>query len=104
MPKRVLQGKVVSDRNECTVTVLVERRFTHPVMKKNDTEIEEIPGKQCGQCRQNWRYSSYPRVRPHVQNKTLGSGGPSYFLILPHSGLNETVGAEIGPQRSREPQ
>ena len=35
MPKRVLQGTVVSDTNEKTVVVRVERRFTHPVMKKN---------------------------------------------------------------------
>ena len=34
MPKRILQGTVTSDQNEQTVTVLVERRFTHPVMKK----------------------------------------------------------------------
>jgi len=34
MPKRVLQGEVVSDKNARTVVVKVERRFTHPVMKK----------------------------------------------------------------------
>jgi small subunit ribosomal protein S17 len=34
MPKRILQGVVVSDKNEKTVVVKVERRFTHPVMKK----------------------------------------------------------------------
>ncbi|NNE87299.1 MAG: 30S ribosomal protein S17 [Silicimonas sp.] len=34
MPKRILTGTVTSDQNEQTVTVLVERRFTHPVMKK----------------------------------------------------------------------
>ena len=34
MPKRVLQGVVVSDANAKTVTVLVERRFTHPLLKK----------------------------------------------------------------------
>jgi small subunit ribosomal protein S17 len=34
MPKRVLQGVVVSDKNDKTVVVEVERRFTHPVMKK----------------------------------------------------------------------
>ena len=34
MPKRILQGKVTSDKNDQTITVLVERRFTHPVMKK----------------------------------------------------------------------
>ncbi len=34
MPKRILQGTVVSDANDKTVVVLVERRFMHPVMKK----------------------------------------------------------------------
>jgi small subunit ribosomal protein S17 len=34
MPKRVLQGVVVSDKNPKTVVVKVERRFTHPVMGK----------------------------------------------------------------------
>lgn len=34
MPKRILQGVVTSDANQQTVTVLVERRFTHPVLKK----------------------------------------------------------------------
>ncbi len=34
MPKRVLQGVVVSDKNDKTVVVKVERRFTHPLLKK----------------------------------------------------------------------
>jgi small subunit ribosomal protein S17 len=34
MPRRVLQGTVVSDANEKTVTVRVERRVSHPVYKK----------------------------------------------------------------------
>ncbi len=34
MPKRILTGTVTSDKNEQTVTVSVERRFTHPVLKK----------------------------------------------------------------------
>jgi small subunit ribosomal protein S17 len=34
MPKRVLQGTVVSDTNNKTVVVRVDRAFTHPVMKK----------------------------------------------------------------------
>jgi small subunit ribosomal protein S17 len=34
MPKRVLQGVVVSDANTKTVVVEVERRFIHPVMGK----------------------------------------------------------------------
>jgi small subunit ribosomal protein S17 len=34
MPKRVLTGVVVSDKNNKTVVVEVERRFTHPLLKK----------------------------------------------------------------------
>jgi small subunit ribosomal protein S17 len=34
MPKRMLQGVVVGDKQDKTVVVRVERRFTHPVMKK----------------------------------------------------------------------
>jgi small subunit ribosomal protein S17 len=34
MPKRILQGVVISDRNDKTIVVEVERRFTHSVLKK----------------------------------------------------------------------
>ncbi len=34
MPKRVLQGVVVSDKQDKTVTVRVERRIKHPVYQK----------------------------------------------------------------------
>jgi small subunit ribosomal protein S17 len=34
MPKRVLEGVVVSDKNDKTIVVKVERRLTHPVLKK----------------------------------------------------------------------
>ena len=34
MPKRILQGTVVSDKNNKTIVVEVERRYTHPLLKK----------------------------------------------------------------------
>ena len=34
MPRRQLQGVVVSDKSEKTVVVRVERRFRHPIFKK----------------------------------------------------------------------
>jgi len=34
MPKRVLQGVVISSKADKTVTVKVERRFKHPIYKK----------------------------------------------------------------------
>lgn len=34
MPKRILQGTVVSDKTNKTVVVEVERRYTHPLYRK----------------------------------------------------------------------
>ena len=34
MPKRILEGAVVSDKGDKTVIVLIERTFQHPVLKK----------------------------------------------------------------------
>jgi len=34
MPKRVLTGRVVSDKTDKTITVLIERRVMHPLYKK----------------------------------------------------------------------
>jgi small subunit ribosomal protein S17 len=34
MPKRILTGKVVSDKGDKTITVLVERKYLHPIYKK----------------------------------------------------------------------
>ena len=34
MPKKILQGTVVSDKQDKTVTVLVERKFKHPLLGK----------------------------------------------------------------------
>ncbi len=34
MPKRVMQGVVVSDKMDKTIVVKVERRFQHPLYKK----------------------------------------------------------------------
>ena len=34
MPKKILRGVVVGDKPDKTITVLVERKFQHPVLKK----------------------------------------------------------------------
>ena len=34
MPKKVLTGIVISDKPNKTITVLVERKYQHPVLKK----------------------------------------------------------------------
>ena len=34
MPKKVLTGVVISDKPNKTITVLIERKYQHPVLKK----------------------------------------------------------------------
>ncbi len=34
MPKKILSGVVVSDKGNKTITVVVERKFQHPILKK----------------------------------------------------------------------
>ena len=34
MPKKILKGKVISDKNEKTIVVLVERKYQHPFLRK----------------------------------------------------------------------
>ena len=34
MPKKILIGKVISNKQDKTITVLVERKYQHPVLKK----------------------------------------------------------------------
>ena len=34
MPKKILKGIVVSDKPNKTITVVVERKYQHPVLKK----------------------------------------------------------------------
>ena len=34
MPKKILDGIVISDKGNKTITVLVERKYQHPVLQK----------------------------------------------------------------------
>ena len=34
MPKKILQGTVISNKQDKTITVLVERKIKHPMLKK----------------------------------------------------------------------
>ena len=34
MPKKILNGIVISDKPDKTITVIVERKYQHPVLKK----------------------------------------------------------------------
>ena len=38
MPKKILTGIVVSDKTNKTITVMVERKYSHPLLKKEEKE------------------------------------------------------------------
>ena len=42
MPKRMLTGKVTSNKSDKTVTVLVERKIMHPMYKKFVTKSKKF--------------------------------------------------------------
>ena len=42
MPKRILEGVVVSDKMDKTIVVKVERRVQHPIYKKFIRKLEEV--------------------------------------------------------------
>jgi small subunit ribosomal protein S17 len=76
MPKRILQGTVVSDKNAKTIVVEVERRYTHPLLKKtvrrskkyhahDETNVFKIGDKvqieECAPISRNKRWVALPK-------------------------------------------
>ena len=70
MPKRVLQGVVVSDKGEKTVVVKVERRFTHPVMKKTVRRSKNYHAHDEGNVAKVGQTVSIEECRPFSKTKT----------------------------------
>ena len=70
MPKRVLQGVVVSDKNDTTIVVLVERRFTHPVMKKTVRRTKKYHAHDENNVAKSGDIVRIEECRPLSKNKT----------------------------------
>ncbi len=69
MPKRILQGTVVSDKNEKTVVVRVERRFTHPVLKKTIRRSKKYHAHDEGNTHKVGDIVSIQESKPISKNK-----------------------------------
>ena len=82
MPKRVLQGVVVSDKNDKTRVVKVERRFTHPVLKKTVRRTKKYHAhdedNQSKEGDQVWIEETAPisKLKRWVVMKGHGAGAP----------------------------
>ena len=48
MPKRILEGVVVSDKGDKTVIVKVERTFLHPLLKKTVRRLKKYHAHKAG--------------------------------------------------------
>ena len=70
MPKRILQGVVVSDKNDKTIVVNVERRFTHPVMKKTVRRTKKYQAHDENNAAKAGDIVRIQECRPISKNKT----------------------------------
>ena len=78
MPKRILQGVVVSDKNDKTIVVQVERRFTHPVMRKTVRLTKKYHAHdEANRCKAGdiVRIEEYPPVSKKKKWVVLAQGG-----------------------------
>lgn len=69
MPKRVLQGIVVSDKTDKTVVVRVERRFTHPVLTKTVRRSKKYQAHDADNACKVGDYVSIEETKPISKNK-----------------------------------
>ena len=86
MPKRILEGVVVSDKGDKTVVVKVERTFLHPVLKKTVRRSKKYHAHDEGNA-----YKAGDQVligvRAEVQAQALESSSPT-----PRPRSNEVFG------------
>ena len=74
MPKRILEGMVVSDKGDKTVVVKVERTFLHPVLKKTVRRSKKYHAHDESQRLQGRRQVVASTSAPsEVQAEALGS-------------------------------
>ena len=70
MPKRVLQGVIVSDKADKTVVVQVERRFTHPLLTKTVRRTKKYQAHDEANAFKAGQIVSIEECRPISKHKT----------------------------------
>ena len=103
MPKRVLQGVVVSDKVDKTIVVKVERRFTHPVLKKtvrrtkNYHAHDETNVAKVGQVVQIQESRPFSKTKTWMLVDKAGAGDGEGGLV---ASVVETVGDAVDKVKS----
>ena len=76
MPKRILEGLVVSDKGDKTVIVKVERTFLHPLLKKTVRRSKKYHAHDEANAYHAGRSRADHRVRAQVQDSRPGKCCP----------------------------
>ncbi len=104
MPKRILQGVVVSDKTDKTIVVKVERRFTHPVLKKTVRRTKNYHAHDEANVAKTGQTVSIEESRPFSKTKTWKLvGGSEPGVPAPGgvvSSVTEAVGAAVDRVKS----
>lgn len=100
MPKRVLQGLVVSDKGHKTIVVKVERRFTHPVLKKTVRRTKNYHAHDEANVAKLGQVVSIEESRPFSKTKTwklveqpVAADGPEGGVV---ASVVESVTSTVG--------
>ena len=104
MPKRILQGVVVSDKTDKTIVVKVERRFTHPVLKKTVRRTKNYHAHDEANVAKTGQTVSIEESRPFSKTKTWKLVGGAEPGAPPPGGVvssvTEAVGAAVDKVKS----
>ena len=69
MPKKILKGIVVSDKPNKTITVFVERKYQHPVLKKVIKSKKKYSVHDENNKYKNWDKVSIIECKPYSKSK-----------------------------------
>jgi len=85
MPRRVLEGLVVSDKGDKTVIVRVERTFLHPLLKKTVRRSKRYHAHDEGNAYKQGEHARIVECAPRSKLKT--------WEVLPKAGGAVSEGA-----------
>ena len=105
MPKRILEGKVVSDKMDKTVTVLVERRFMHPVYKKYVKRTDKYAAHDESNAIKEGAVVQIQECRPISKRKTwtVITGGAAEAPEAKKEAPKKETKAKAEPKKKAEP-
>jgi small subunit ribosomal protein S17 len=102
MPRRILEGEVVSDKMDKTVTVKVERRFIHPKYKKYVKRTDKYAAHDENNAFRIGDKVEIEECRPLSKNKswTVVSVAPAGREAKVTAAKTEAVAAKAAPKAS----